>query len=34
MAQSDADRCDVDEAQETFGGFDVTGGDAAGVSAY
>lgn len=31
MAEQEADRCDVDEAQETYGGLVVTGGDAAGI---
>lgn len=31
MAKTEADRCDVDEAEETFGGLVVTGGDAASV---
>ena len=31
MAEPEADRGDVDEAQEAFGGLVVTGGDAAGV---
>ena len=31
MAEPEADRCNVDEAQEAFGGLVVVGGDAAGV---
>jgi hypothetical protein len=31
MAEPEADRGDVDEAQEAFGGLVVAGGDAAGV---
>lgn len=31
MAEPEADRCDVDEAEEAFGGLVVAGCDAAGI---